>query len=450
MSRNVWLAVFSLGVAVGTTCEAMEGADAGKAKRIPEWIRPAPPLAKPTGRTIRVATAAQLINAVDTVKPGTTILLADGTYLLPRGLILRENGLALRGQSGDRDKVILDGSKSPDKHIVMVKGADDVLIANLTIQNCMRDGVNIKGEMDTQRTRIYNCMFRNLWVRCIKGTAPLRVRKGLSEPRSEPDLWRRRPTGGSIRYCLFLQERRKPYDDWKGGDYIGGIDVMWLKDWVIADNVFVGIRGKHGDARGAIFIWQHSENVIVERNLILNCDAGICFGNAWGPPLHVNNGIIRNNFVVGGTNRPVEVCKTRNVLVCNNTIWATDLTLPSVHFHQGAEGGRFYNNLVHGRVKLAPIVKSGNNIIGDLKGYFIAPLKGNLHLTENAKAALGKGKPLAEVSDDFDGQERMPAPDIGADEIGIGRLLGSETTESRLVLSKRRSGRFTGAFVSAR
>lgn len=69
---------------------------------------------------------------------------------------------SLRGESRNRDKVILDGSKCRDKHIILVKGADNVLIANLTIQNGVEDGINIKGEMDAQRTKIYNCKFRNL------------------------------------------------------------------------------------------------------------------------------------------------------------------------------------------------------------------------------------------------------------------------------------------------
>lgn len=55
-------------------------------------------------------------------------------------------------------------------------------------------------------------------MRCIKGTAPLEVRKGQSDPRSKPDLWKTRPTGGSILYCLFLQDHRKPFDDWTGGE----------------------------------------------------------------------------------------------------------------------------------------------------------------------------------------------------------------------------------------
>lgn len=400
--------------------ESAQWAGAAGPARVPDWVAKAPPSTRPSGKLVRVGSVPELVRAVSRARAGTTMLLADGTYDLQRGLILRENGLAIRGESGDRSNVILDGSRCRDRHIVMVKGADDVLIADLTIQNGKDVGVNIKGEMDTQRTRIYNCTFRNLWVRAIKGTAPLEVRRGESDPHSQPALWKTRPTGGSVRYCAFLQDHRKAFDDWTGGDYVGGIDLMWLKDWVIADNVFIGIRGKKGDGRGAIFVWQHSENVVVERNLVVNCDTGICFGNNHGPSFHVTNGIIRNNFVVGGTSTPVEVCKTADVLVCNNTIWATDLTMPTVYFHQTLRGGRIYNNLIHGRTKVDSFVAQASNIVGDLSGYFVNPLKGDLHLTAAAYEALGKGRPLTEAGEDFDREKRAPAPDIGADEMGLG------------------------------
>jgi len=405
---------------------------AAEALRVPEWL-PKAPVPKPVGSLVRVSSVSELIRAVDSVRPGTTILLADGTYELPAGLILREDGLALRGERGDRDRVILDGSKCRDKYIIMVKGADDVLIADLTIRNGREDGIEIKGEMDTQRTRIYNCAFRNLWVRSIKGGAPLEVRKGQSDPSSQPGLWKTRPTGGSIRYCAFLQDGRKRLDDWTGGDYVGGIDLMWLKDWVIADNVFIGIRGRKGDGRGAIFVWQHSEKVVVERNLIVNCDAGICFGNNWGPSFHVTGGIIRNNFIVGGTSTPLEICKTADVLVCNNTVWATDTTTPTVHFHQTMRGGRLFNNLVHGRMKVDESVRQSGNVVGDLRGYFVGPLKGDLHLTAAATRALGKSRPLAEVGEDLDREKRTPAPDVGADEMGPGSPLSAQPAGNRVL-----------------
>jgi hypothetical protein len=70
-----------------------------------------------------------------------------------------------------------------------------------------------------------------------------------------------------------------------GGNYIGGMDIMNAKGWVVSDNVFIGIHGLTGEARGAIFFWNQSFDCVIERNIILDCDTGIYLGNG-GMRLH--------------------------------------------------------------------------------------------------------------------------------------------------------------------
>jgi lysophospholipase L1-like esterase len=48
------------------------------------WFPKAPPLPKPKGQVIEVANVPEFIKALDEVKPGGTILLADGSYMMPR------------------------------------------------------------------------------------------------------------------------------------------------------------------------------------------------------------------------------------------------------------------------------------------------------------------------------------------------------------------------------
>ena len=50
-----------------------------------------------------------------------------------------------------------------------------------------------------------------------------------------------------------------------GFNYIGGMDIMCAKGWVISDNVFTGICGGTGEARGAIFLWHNSSDCLIER-----------------------------------------------------------------------------------------------------------------------------------------------------------------------------------------
>jgi len=378
----------------------------------------APPLPKPTGPVLQVRTAEALYRAVRDGKPGTTILLADGLYKLHRPVVIRTDGVSLRGASGAREKVVLDrgGGRKRRDAVVMIDGADDVLVANLTCRNCDGHGVQIMGHRDTQRTRVYNVVFRNIWTRGVKGTGP-----GRKYRDDQGDLARRdrtRPAGGEIRYCLFVNDRRKAdADDGFRGDYVGGIDMMWLKDWGIADNVFVGIRGRNGVGRGAMMIWVWSEDVVAERNIIVNCDRGICFGNPSGPRPHMVRGIARNNFIVAGVSQGIEMARTVDTLVAHNTVVAASPAHPAaVQFHQGARGDRFVNNVVHGRVKMEKAVAAAGNVVGDCAGWFVDPTVGDLHLTEQASVAAGKARRPREVPEDFDRQKRKAETDVGADE----------------------------------
>ena len=87
----------------------------------------------------------------------------------------------------------------------------------------------------------------------------------------------------------------------------------------------MGIRGPNGGGRGAIFIWVGSEHVIAERNIIINCDRGICFGNPSSTAPNMYHGIVRNNVVVGGAGMALEICDTIANSVCHNSVFATNL-----------------------------------------------------------------------------------------------------------------------------
>ena len=374
----------------------------------------APPLPSPTGRVVRVSDVNSLHTAARQSPPGTTVLLADGLYPLADPVVVRTNGIVIRGASGDRGKVILDRG-GQGQSVITVAGADDVTIADLTVRNCSGMGIEVKGELHTQRTRIYNVVLHNIWTRGVKGMKPGGT--GAQGEAPEADFERNRLRDGEIRYCLFVNDKRKDVTDWADGDYIGGIDMMGLSRWTIADNVFVGIRGRHGIGRGAIFVWVWSEDVVVERNLIVNCDRGICFGNPSGDACHMTRGIIRNNFIVAGVNSAIEVVRTRDTLVAHNTVWGCRPEYPyTVHVFQGAAGVRCINNLVHGQVRLAPETEVRHNLTGACDGYCVDPANGDLHLAPRAADALGKGLFLRDVPADFDGQPRKAVPDIGADE----------------------------------
>ncbi len=260
------------------------------------WFPKAPPLPPPEGEIIRVSSVDELFSAVSRVKRGGTILMADGSYLMPRTLHINTDNVTLRGASGDRAAVILDGARSQHGELLALNDCSGVTLADFTAQNVRHNGIKINSDSNVQRVAIYNCVLHNIWQRAVKGVkVPLDRREVMS------------PKDCRIQYCLFYNDRPKRYSDDPadtaanfGGNYVGGIDVMYARNWVIADNVFIGIQGRTRGARGAIFLWHETQDCLVERNIIIDCDTGIALGNSHKPdevPIHSTRCIVQNNFV---------------------------------------------------------------------------------------------------------------------------------------------------------
>src|SRR5262245_10179743 len=108
---------------------------------LPSWPPQAPPLPASRGNVVRVATAEELLAAVERARNGDTILLADGQYKLPRVIVLDgKKDFALRSAAGDPGKVTLRGKgwDSGDKgdDLIHVGRCDGVTIADLTFTDC--------------------------------------------------------------------------------------------------------------------------------------------------------------------------------------------------------------------------------------------------------------------------------------------------------------------------
>jgi hypothetical protein len=374
-------------------------------------MKTAPPLPAATGPTVEVSTVAQLLSAVSSAANGTTILMNDGTYYLP-GLLRFNNfktNITLRSKSGNRDAVIIDGSQSSSGEMIWFEQVKNITVADVTIQNANIHCFTIKGESDADGVRIYNCKIRNCWERYVKGTAPNPIPADAST----------RPRNGRVEYCRFEQDYKKTRDDAFNGDYIGGIDMMWLKNWVISDNVFRGIQGRNNGGRGAVFIWNNSEDVIVERNHVLGCDTGLAFGNPSGAATHVTRGVMRNNMVTRGNYKAIELARTSACEIYNNTVYSDMAFDRAFHAFQGSAGIHIFNNLMRGWGIRADDAGSNveNNLTGDFPPYFVDPAQGLLHLTTaGATAAAGRGQAVPAGIGDHDREPRPNSPAMGADE----------------------------------
>jgi len=384
------------------------------------WFPKAPPLPKPAGQVIRVATVEQLFKAAEEVRPGSTILVADGHYMMPRYFDLHTDNVALRGESGDRTKVVLDGARSQHGELVGVTGCSGVTIADLTIQNIKFNGFKINCDRKAHRVTIYNCVVHNIWQRGVKGPAT-----------KEPDAEELSPRDCRVQYCLFYNDRPKQFSDDPtdtagsfNGNYIGGIDAMQARGWTISDNVFWGIRGRTGEARGAVFLWMDGRDCTVERNVIVNCDAGICLGNSHRArfPIHATGCIVRNNFIVGAPENGILADYTKNCKILHNTVHCPNSRLQRlIRLVHDNDGLLVANNLLSGppvRIETQSKVEQRGNVVQkDLAGSFVDAAAGNLHLRAAVSGVSGAAELLPDVPEDIDRQRRSTKTDTGADQL---------------------------------
>ena len=385
-----------------------------------DWFPQAPPLAKPAGQVIHVQSVDQLIAATEQIGRGGTIVVADGRYRLPASLRLNTDNVTLRGVSGQRTRVVLDFFNSRHHEGVVISHCSGVTLADLTIANVRQNGIKINSDLGVDGVTIHNVVSHNVWQRHIKGP---RVPDEQALPAFAENC--------VVQYCLFYNDRPKQRGDdpWEDANeqmrfnYVGGIDVMSAKDWVIRDNVFAGIHGQTGEARGAIFLWHNTTDCVIERNVILDCDSGICLGNssARGQRRHANGCIVRNNFVVRCPENGILADHTRDCKILNNTVHDPDSRLGRLLRVVHANDGLLAANNIFSGPRIA--VETGdaeleirNNLVRTVGEYFVDAADGDLHLTGQASDAIGKAIPYAEVRDDIDRQPRGNAPDLGADQ----------------------------------
>lgn len=368
------------------------------------WFPKAPPLAKPAGPIVRATSVDELYAAAREIEPGGTILVADGHYRLPRYFELRADNVTLRSESGQRDRVILDGQGRLGE-LVGITGCWGVTIADLTVQNVKWNGIKLNSDRGVGRVTIYNCVIHNVWQRGIKGVAV-----------PEQDRERLRPADCRVQYCLFYNDRPKQFEDDEAdgpdnfrGNYIGGIDVMYAQRWTISDNVFVGIRGRTGEARGAVFLWVDARDCVVERNIVIDCDSGICLGNSHRGPgiqVHCTGCIVRNNFVTRCPENGILADYTRGCQILHNTIHDPGSRLRRlIRLVHDNDGLVVADNLLSGpemRVETASPMRIEGNQTCDASNWFVQAEQGNLNLTADASRAVSAGARLVGVSEELD------------------------------------------------
>jgi len=362
-----------------------------------------PSLSPPTGPVVTVSSEAALRDQAYAAASGTTIVIAAGVYNMSNTIHVVNEGITLRGQTGNRSDVILDvgGMGTGHTHGILID-ADDVTVADLTIRNAGEHGVSVHGR---DRPTLYNLHIIDTGYQLVKVN----------------------PWGDGSEDGLLACSRLE-YTTTAPEDYTNGISAHQAHRWVVRDNEWYRIRTPGNAPVPTILFWSGSSDTVVERNLLVDCYIGVAFGDSSHGTGDHFGGIVRNNFIYASLPHDVAVAMVHadGWLVANNTA----LLLNPDGLDWGMEArfsdsqGTFAYNLTNMRIwhdRDGAQGTSTGNVTDAQASWFVDAASADLHLQSSATEAIDQAALLADVPDDFDGDVRPigAAPDVGADEYGL-------------------------------
>jgi len=395
----------------------------------PVWqpMAAAPPFCPPFSvglpkRTVRIKAGdvEGLMWAAANSRSGTDIVLENGRYQLTsnRAIEVLVPLLTIRGASGRRDSVIIEGGG-----VIFSIYADDFTVADLTVSGAVYHNIQVHGESGVSRTRIYNVHLLDAGQQLIKVSAG--------------DAKNGKFADDGLVACSLIE-----YSTFNRGsgvtppDYTDGVDILAGKGWVIRDNVFRRIRSQWGPAGPAILVWKNSMDTVVIRNKIVDCWRGIALGlspadaySRGGPatPSDHQNGLVENNVILA-LHEPADAAIENNFAVnsrvVHNTVYYREgLKHPvnwSIEYRFAPTSAVIQNNLTNLPIlKREPSPRQEAVLKGNLtqaqSSWFRDAMAEDMHLTPGVQA-VNRGFAEPESSSDFDGTKRPvgTAPDVGA------------------------------------
>jgi hypothetical protein len=404
----------------------------------PEPIDPAAPcpaLKPATGPVVEVSPGdlddlrLQLASAAE----GTTFLFADGTYPLGgEALWIPTKGTTLRSESGNRDAVILDGEGETE--IAIQIAASDVTVAELTLRGLSAHGVHVQpepGQASLTNVSLYSVKIVDALTRAVTVDGYNQAYVDAGEI--------------ACSHITLTDEGREAMGD---GCDVGGIDLRQAAYWTLRDNQIDNLWCDDGIAAPAILAWRSSGYTLIERNRIDDCSRGIGLGEAQSPlagertyvdedcdiDVHVDHyrGVVRNNMLfVGGESfleanpdyeSGIHLWSCCYGAVVHNTVVGLKAPYSSIEWRrEGSIGGQILNNLVSHNLRErtgAEAFTLGNLEQAD-ETLFVDQEAGDLHLVPEVLGAVNAGEdvPVGLADHDFEGDPRLGARDIGADEL---------------------------------
>ncbi|HWB75784.1 MAG TPA: hypothetical protein VG755_12540 [Nannocystaceae bacterium] len=374
--------------------------------------------------------AAQLDELIATAASGTTFVLADGSYDRSGepAITIAAPGVTLRSETGDRDAVVLDGGGTTT--LLVAIAADDVTLAELTLRGSADRLVAIAptGGVAPQRPRIHRVHFADAHGFQLALEADFAANAFVDD--------------GEVACSTFETSAafRELQSDCNG---MSAIKSFGSAGWRVRDNVFEGFWCPSSAAFVTVHFGYGARDTIIERNAFRDNNRGPMLGweadtmgtrappdGATCPNAQHFDGTMRNNMVwVGGAAlaaSPVQpdtmmsAWSACDVVVQYNTLVNLFVVGYALDPRFSDTTGSVVDNLMTDHVEVregATIIDSGN-VVDVGFGLFVDASAGDLHLVAGATQAIDAGVSVAATppSDDFDGEPRDDAPDVGADE----------------------------------
>jgi hypothetical protein len=387
-------------------------------------------LPDPRGEVVMAspADAGRLHDIVGSAAPGATVLLADGTYPLAASIQLGNDGVTVRGASGDAAAVVIDAQYAVNEAFAIT--GSNVTLTDLTITRAVDHLVHVyppAAGVDVTGLHLYRVRFIDAGEQFVK-VNPIGAELGyIDDGRVE------------CSYFELTDAGRPNVESCCGGCYTGGIDAHEAWGWEVRQSTFVGIYcDGAGLAEHAIHFWKGSRDTLVENNTIVDCARGIGFGLGGGAGERIYpdaphggmqlahfDGIARNNVIwadIPWFDTGIEIAEAREPLVAHNTVLAGDgatAFFSSIDYRFDTTVARIQNNLT--RLVTQRDGAQGtvdHNLESTPLSLFVAA-PDDFHLVPGASEAIDQGVALPEAGLDLDGDahDAGTAPDVGADEL---------------------------------
>lgn len=368
-------------------------------------------------RAVIVSTVDELQTAVSNANSGgdkNIVISSSGSPYNLEGVYLQitANGITISGSTGNRNDVILDGQYLTTEIFQIL--SSNTTIKDLTLKRAYYHPIHI---FPSDKNNLVATLIDNIRI-IDPGQQAIKINQNSAKTYSAND--------GIIQNSHIELTSRGRAEVWNinGSCYTGGVDAHHAAGWKVRKNIITGFWCESGLSEHGVHFWSFSEDTVVERNWIINCDRGIGYG--LGSSGHFG-GTIRNNMIyhdTGNTYSDVAISleSASDVQIYNNTIYQEHTYPNAIEYRFSATaGGSISNNLTNKAItsRQGGTASVSNNVTTAPPSYFTNLSDGDLHLAYRIPGVVDSGVSLSDLTDDFDGEMRSAGEgvDIGADEL---------------------------------